>query len=102
MTMMISRHWHGLAKAEHADGYVRHLRKETFPLLEKIPGFVDASILRRSVDEGVDFLIVSRWASLDAIRQFSGQDAELAVVPANVQRMMLSYDDRVRHYEVVE
>ena len=38
---MISRHWRGLAKSTHADGYVAHLRTETFPQLSNIPGFVN-------------------------------------------------------------
>jgi len=38
---MISRHWRGLAKSTHADGYVAHLRTETFPRLSNIPGFVN-------------------------------------------------------------
>jgi hypothetical protein len=57
---MISRQWCGLAKPAQADAYVLHLRKETFPQLSKIPGFIDASILRRNVAEGVEFLIVTR------------------------------------------
>jgi hypothetical protein len=42
------------------------------------------------------------WESLEAIRAFAGPDAETAVVPENVQTMMLEYDRRVRHYQVVE
>ena len=99
---MIFRQWRGLARAERADEYVEHLRHDTFPQLARIPGFVDASILRRSVERGVEFLVVTRWRSLDAIRRFAGADAEIAVVPENVQQMMLDYDRRVAHYEVVE
>jgi heme-degrading monooxygenase HmoA len=63
---------------------------------------VDASILKRELEHGVEFLIVTRWESLEAIRAFAGPDAETAVVPENVQTMMLEYDRRVRHYWVVE
>jgi heme-degrading monooxygenase HmoA len=98
---MIDRHWRGLAKREFADQYVAHLRRETFPQLERIKGFVDASILRREVERGVEFLIVTRWKSIDAIGAFAGADAEAAVVPANVQRMMIEYEARARHYEVL-
>jgi heme-degrading monooxygenase HmoA len=98
---MISRHWRGLAKSRHADEYVEHLRTETFPQLSKIPGFVHASILRRKVQQGVEFLIVTTWESIGAIEQFSGRDSEAAVVPEKVQAMMIEYDRRVRHYEVV-
>jgi len=98
---MISRHWRGLAKSMHADEYVEHLRNETFPQLSNIPGFVNASILRRKVQEDVEFLIVTNWESIKAIEQFSGRDPETAVVPEKVQKMMIEYDHRVRHYEVV-
>jgi len=96
---MISRHWRGLAHKVHADAYVDHLRTETFPSIRALPGFQDASILRRDVPEGVEFLVVTRWTSLEAIRAFAGDDPEVAVVPDKVQAMMLDYDRTVRHYE---
>jgi len=40
---MISRQWRGLAHANQAENYIRHLRAETFPAVRKLPGFVDAS-----------------------------------------------------------
>ena len=98
---MISRQWHGVAKFTHADEYVEHLRTETFPQLSKIPGFIAATILKRNVRQGVEFLIVTHWESMGAIEQFAGLDAEVAVVPRRVQEMMIEYDRRVRHYEVL-
>lgn len=99
---MISRQWRGLAKPAFADAYVEHLRAETFPALRKLAGFDGASILRRTLREGVEFVIVTKWQSLDAIRAFAGPNAETAVVPDNVHAMMVDYDRVVRHYEVVE
>ena len=87
---MISRHSRGLAKSTHADEYVEHLRTETFPQLSNIPGFVNASILKRKVQEGVEFLIVTNWESIKAIEQFSGREPETAVVPEKVRKMMMS------------
>jgi heme-degrading monooxygenase HmoA len=99
---MISRQWRGLAHANQARNYVTHLRTETFPALKKIPGFVDASILSRPCGAGVEFLVVTRWESLDAIAKFAGADPEAAVVPAKAAAMMIEYDPRARHFEVVE
>ncbi|MET0333833.1 MAG: antibiotic biosynthesis monooxygenase [Rhizobacter sp.] len=98
---MISRQWLGLCKPEQADAYIEHLQSDTFPAIRAIAGFVSASILRRTTDRGVEFLVVTRWSSLDAIRQFAGADAETAVVPPLVHGMMIEYDQVVRHYEVV-
>jgi hypothetical protein len=50
----------------------------------------------------VEFLVVTRWSSIVAIRQFAGKDADAAVVPPQVQEMMIEYDRTVRHYDVIE
>ena len=98
---MISRQWRGLAKSSHADRYVEHLRAETFPRWKRFRGLSAASILRRSVPTGVEFLVVTTWESIDAIHSFAGTDVETAVVPPRVQEMMVEYDNRVRHYQIV-
>ena len=77
---MISRHWRGLAKREEADNYIRHLEDETFPQLARLAGFISATVLRRPVPQGTEFLIVTTWESIDAIRQFAGESVEAAVV----------------------
>ena len=99
---MIARHWRGLAKADRADAYVEHLRDETFPAIRKLRGFNSASILKRDVTGGVEFLIVTTWDSLDAIRAFAGANIDTAVVPEKAQQMMVDYDRVVRHFEVIE
>jgi heme-degrading monooxygenase HmoA len=91
-----------LAKPSEAQKYIEHLRAETFPALKKISGFVDASILRRTVPGGVEFVIVTRWSSMAAIANFAGSDPERAVVPPEVVRMMVEYDERARHFELLE
>ena len=100
--MAISRHWKGVAKPEEADHYIHHLRSDTLPKLARIEGFIKASIMRRPIGEGMEFLIVTTWQSIEAIRKFTGESAETAVVPPSVQAMMVEYDREVAHYEVVE
>ena len=99
---MISRQWRGLAKPDLAEAYLEHLRTETFPAISRLPGFVSASILRRVIPKGIEFLIVTQWTSLESIRGFAGLDAETAVVPEKVREMMIEFDQLVRHYEVVQ
>ena len=99
---MISRHWRGVARPDRAAEYEQYLRGDTFPALKQIPGFVDASIHKRPLEHGVEFVVISRWTSREAIAEFAGADVEAAVVPAKVQSMMIEYDRRARHYEVTE
>ena len=98
---MISRQWTGIAWTSEADNYVQHLREETFPRLAQIDGFRRASILRRDVSDGVEFLIITEWQSRDAIHAFAGDVIDVAVVPDKVQAMMVTFDRTARHYEVV-
>jgi len=99
---MIARHWRALARTERAADYLRHLRGETFPALKRLPGFVDAAVHSRRLGHGVEFQVITRWRSLEAIAAFAGEDIETAVVPGAVQDMMLEYDDRACHFEVHE
>ncbi len=98
---MISRQWRGLAHAQHAEAYVEHLRNDTFPQLRTIEGFAGAQLLKRAVEQGVEFVVITQWASLAAIQRFAGTDAEVAVVPEKAKKMMIDFDRRVRHYEIV-
>ena len=97
---MVSRHWKGVARPGQAEAYERHLKSDTFPHLGGLSGFVRASILRREVADGIEFLVVTLWESFDAIRAFAGDHVDAAVVPPDVQAMMVRYDPRVEHYEV--
>jgi len=44
--------------------------------------------------------VITVWDSIEDIRKFSGKDITLAVVPPQVQALMVSYDQRAVHYEV--
>jgi len=99
---MIARHWRGLAKAARADDYVAHLRAQTLPRLRELPGFAGAEILRRETARGTEFVVITRWESLEAIAAFAGSDTDSAVVPALAQAMMVEHDDRARHYTVID
>src|SRR5690242_19077167 len=98
---MICRHWRGLVKPDCPDAYIEHLQAKTFPQLARIPGFRGASLMRRTLATGVEFIVQTRWDSRETIVAFAGQDAEAAVVPEEARRLMVEYDDRARHYEIV-
>ena len=98
---MISRHWRGIARRDCADRYIAHLEGETFPRLASLAGFLRATILRRDVDAGTEFRVVTEWESEQSIRAFTGADIEAAVVPDKAKAMMLEYDLRAVHYEIV-
>jgi heme-degrading monooxygenase HmoA len=99
---MIVRHWSGIVKRVRAEDYLAHLRSGIIPRLRGIPGFVGMQVLRRELDAGTEFLVITRWTSMDAVCRFTGPDPETAVVPGEAREMMVTFDDRVRHYELVQ
>jgi heme-degrading monooxygenase HmoA len=101
VTQLISRHWKGVVKPGQEEAYLRHLDRETFPALHRVPGFVHASILRRPIEHGTEFQIITVWHSIEAIKAFAGADVEAAVVPPAAAALLSSYDRRAVHYEIV-
>lgn len=99
---MTERHWKGLAKFDETENYEHHLKAETFVTLASIPGFIAAKILKRALPHGAEFLIITVWESLAVIKAFAGEDINIAVVPGKVREMMISFDETVAHYEVIE
>jgi len=97
---MIERHWKGTTHAHEAQHYIAHLLNDTFPKLQAIAGFRGSSILKREVPDGVEFLIITRWESLEAIRQFAGDSLTTAVVPDVARKMMHHFDPEAVHFEV--
>jgi heme-degrading monooxygenase HmoA len=80
---MISRIWHGWTLHEDADAYENLLRKEIFKWIESknIAGYQEIQLLRRELEDEVEFVTIMWFDSLDAVRQFAGEDCETAVVP---------------------
>ncbi|HUJ76273.1 MAG TPA: antibiotic biosynthesis monooxygenase [bacterium] len=97
---MIARIWRGQSDLEHADSYFQHLTKIVFPSLTRLPGHLGAYALRRQAGDAIEFLAVTLWDSLDAVRQFAGEQVDVAVVEPEAQAVLTGYDPFVRHFEV--
>ena len=101
---MIGRIWRGWTTPGNADAYERLLRSEIFSGIEerRIPGYRGIDLLRREVEDTVEFVTIMWFDSLDAVREFAGTDHELAVVPARARALLLRFDQRSAHYDVRE
>lgn len=98
---MIIRNWTGVVKADRANDYIAHLQQDTFKRLSAIKGFINASVLQREVIDGIEFLVITEWDNMEAIQEFAGPSADIAVIPPAAQDMMVRYDPVVRHYREV-
>lgn len=99
---MISRIWHGWTTFSNSDKYESMLKEEIFIGIQNrhIYGFKGIQLLRREVNEEVEFVTIMAFDSLDAVREFAGEDYEAAVVPPQAREVLSRFDARSQHYEI--
>jgi heme-degrading monooxygenase HmoA len=97
---MIARMWHGWTKPHDADTYETLLRDEMFPSMRRIQGFEGAYLLRRVAGGEVEFVTVTLFNSMDAVRRFAGDDHETAVLHPKAVTLLSRHDPKSVHYGV--
>jgi len=97
---MIARIWRGQTTEANAEAYDNFLTSKIFPSLEKISGHRGAYLLRRRDGGHTEFLVMTLWESIEAIRQFAGDNVDTAVVEPEARAILSDFDHFVRHYEI--
>ncbi len=100
---MISRIWHGWTTLGNADKYEALLKDEIFVGIQnrRIRGFRKIQLLCRQAVEEVEFVTIMTFDTLDAVREFAGQEYEVAVVPDKARAILSHFDERSQHYEII-
>jgi heme-degrading monooxygenase HmoA len=98
---MIARVWHGYAKLEHADTYEEMLRTKILPGIHRIAGYKGSYVLRKEEGAEVEFITMTLWESMQAVREFAGPDYEMAVIAAEAEHLLTRYDERSKHYDAI-
>ncbi|WP_053719836.1 antibiotic biosynthesis monooxygenase family protein [Saccharothrix sp. NRRL B-16348] len=96
---MIARLWSARTAHRHnADTY-----QDLFPVdaLAAVPGFRGAYLLRRDHDTGVEFVALTLFESLAAVRGFAGDAYRTANVSPAAREVLDDVDAHVRHFTVV-
>ena len=98
---MITRLWHGWTTRANADPYEQLLRTEVLPGIHRIGGYRGAHLLRRETGDEVEFVTLTYFENLNAVRAFAGADYEVAVVPPEARTLLSHFDQRSTHYETI-
>ncbi len=99
---MISRIWHGWTSRENADKYEKLLRAEVLPGIHRIRGYNGAYLLRRdAANNEVEFITITQFTDMNAVREFAGPDYERAVIAPGASELLAHYDERSQHYETL-
>jgi heme-degrading monooxygenase HmoA len=99
---MIARIWRGVVRKADRDAYAAYMHGTGVAAYSATPGNRGVSMLRRDLDEGrTEFLMFTLWDSLDALRQFAGEEYATAVFYPEDERFLIERDLQATHYEVV-
>ncbi|HJV79325.1 hypothetical protein [Noviherbaspirillum sp.] len=100
---MITRLWRGWTTMHNAPIYQDLLLNEIFPGIaaRNVPGYRGISLVRRELDNEVEFATLMWFDSIDAVKAFAGDHYELAVVPPKARAVLSRFDPISAHYETV-
>ncbi len=101
---MIKRVWHGWTTPENTDKYQNLLHTEIFPGIEakNIPGYQSIELIRRELDDEVEFVTIMTFDSLQNVIDFQGEDYTRCYVPVAAQQVLKRWDQTSAHYELIE
>ncbi len=102
--MAIKRIWHGWTTPENADKYQQLLHNEVFPGIEakKIPGYQRIELLRRELDDEVEFVTIMTFDALQNVIDFQGEDYTRCYVPDAAKFVLKRWDQVSVHYKIIE
>jgi len=98
---MITRFWRGWTTPENAGPYEELLRTKILPGIHRVNGYRGAYLLRRDFEKEVEFVTLTFFDALEAIRAFAGPDYETAVIPPEARKLLSRFDQKSIHYETV-
>ena len=99
---MISRIWHGWTSKGNADAYENLLTTKVLPGIHRVAGYKGAYLLRREAGAETEFVTVTLFESMEAVRAFAGADYEVAVVPPEARALLAHFEERSKHYDIVQ
>jgi heme-degrading monooxygenase HmoA len=98
---MVIREWRGRADPQRADAYPLHFNRSVVPELQELAGFIGATLSQRRAGDVVEFVVLTRWESMDSVIGFAGEQFERAVVEPGAVAALVDFDATVRHYDVI-
>jgi len=96
---MITRIWHGMTKAHHADEYLQYVEDTGMKDYRDVKGNLSAKLLRRIDGDVCHFLTVTEWDTYESIKGFAGDDYEKARYYDRDKEFLLEFEELVQHFE---
>jgi heme-degrading monooxygenase HmoA len=97
----IARIWKGRTLAAKASEYEAYLLANGVTKIRATPGNQGVRVLSRAEGDRTEFVVISFWESLDAVKKFAGEDYQKAVILPKDREYLIEVEPNVVHYQVV-
>ncbi len=98
--MAIMRLWHGKVAIEKADEYEKFMIKKAAPDYSSVDGLLKLYFQRKNEETIAHFLLVTIWDSLEAVKNFAGDNPEIAKYYPEDDIFLLEKEEYVSMYQV--
>ncbi len=96
--MVVVRVWRGVTPKSKSTKYMQYLKKTGLRDFSRTPGNIGATVWTRDVEDGTEFIIISRWKSMKSIEKFSGKDTSIARHYPKDDEFFTTFEPKVKHY----
>jgi uncharacterized protein len=97
----VMRRWTARTAKAQLPKYLEHFSKNVLPELRRVHGYLGAAVFLRRLEREIEIVVETNWDSLESIRNFAGPDLEAAVVAPVAAALLMGFDRRALHSEVV-
>ena len=97
---MIARIWSGKTTVKLAQEYADFMKVRAIPDYQKTKGFVKLTFLKRTDSKYAYFELITFWKNLEVIKNFAGDDFEIAKYYPKDKEYLLEFEEKVTHYEI--
>jgi heme-degrading monooxygenase HmoA len=95
----IARVWHGRTLNEKAEEYAAYLAS-AIPRFRTLPGNLGYQMMRETVGAETHFMVISYWASRDAIRAYAGDDIRKVRSLPRDPELLIEVEPTVMNYDL--
>ena len=99
---MIARIWQGRTRPAMGKAYYAYLEQTGLKEYRETEGFQDVLVLTREIGDQTEYVLITLWNSMEAVKRFAGPEPERAVYYPEDDRYFPESERTpyVRHYEV--
>ena len=97
---MVARIWHGRTLAEKADEYRQYLFEVGVKKIATLPGNRGVQMMMNRTAEKGEFMVISYWDSIDAIKGYAGADYTRVHDLPRDKDFLIDQEKLVRHFEL--